>query len=90
MRMTTKTETLMDVDGNVHEIKPANGRGYSLREAQAMVGGLVEVVHLRRGWILLVNEEGLLRGLPYNLTASAVAGQPLVGPVALIRDRSFR
>ena len=48
-------------------------------EAQAYVGGYVERVRCQGDRWLLVNEEGLLCGLPVNTTASVLAGQPIVG-----------
>ena len=53
----------------------------SLKSAQETVGGYVERVVCPDGSILLVNEEGLLHGLPVNKEASAIAGQTIVGNV---------
>lgn len=53
----------------------------SLKSAQEIVGGYVERVLCRDDTILLVNEEGLLEGLPVNEEASAIAGQMIVGNV---------
>jgi hypothetical protein len=35
-----------------------------------VVGGYVEVVYLKEDMVLLINEEGILMSLPYNLSAS--------------------
>jgi len=53
----------------------------SLESAQEIVGGYVERVRCPDGSILLVNEEGLLYGLPVNEEASAIAGRMIVGNV---------
>jgi len=53
----------------------------SLSDAQATVGGLVQVVRCPDGTKLLVNEEGLLYRLPFNQEATELAGQPIVGNV---------
>ena len=58
----------------------------TLDTAQEIVGGFVELVCLQDGAQMLVDEEGLLKGLPYNTTASAMAGKPIVGNVILLRD----
>jgi len=50
----------------------------SLAEAQQIVGGYVELVRCPKGK-LLVDEEGLLKGLPLNVEASRLAGQHIVG-----------
>jgi len=55
----------------------------SLEEAQEFVGGLVELVTTPQGQ-LLVNEEGLILGLPQNPTASKVAGVPICGNALLL------
>jgi len=55
----------------------------SLEQMQAIVGGYIEAVALPGGKHLIVNEEGLLHGLPTNLTASNIAGRPLVGRAIL-------
>ena len=42
----------------------------TLKEAQAFVGGYVECITWPNGDLLIVNEEGKLRGLPLNPEAS--------------------
>ena len=54
----------------------------TLEAFQAAVGGWIETVTLEHGYVLIVNEEGRLRGLPYNVT---VNGLDLVGPVICCR-----
>ena len=51
----------------------------SLSDAQATVGGLVQVVRCPDGSKLLVNEEGLWQRLPFNQEATELAGQLIVG-----------
>ena len=51
----------------------------SLSDAQATVGGYVQVVRCPDGTKLLVNEEGLWQRLPLNEEATKLAGQPIVG-----------
>jgi hypothetical protein len=48
----------------------------SLEEAQNLVGGFVQMVKspINKSWQILVNEEGLLLGLPMNDEATALAG----------------
>ena len=60
----------------------------SLHEAQELVGGLVELVRLSDGDQMLVNEEGLILGLPHNKMASEVANRPIVGNVLILRGRA--
>lgn len=53
----------------------------TLEAFQKEVGGLIEVVTLSSDLCLICNEEGLLRGLPYNVT---ICGQPFVGTVLAV------
>lgn len=52
-------------------------------EARDAVGGFVEVVRVDGG-VLLVNEEGMILGLPMNFNASFRCGGPLFGPVVVL------
>lgn len=61
---------LMLPDGKIVNVKPAGGRYFTLEEMQQAVGGYIEMVHLPSGRVLVVNEEGLLKGLPENPRAS--------------------
>src|SRR5262245_49866534 len=48
------------------QVSPANGRCFSLRELQAMVGGYIEALYLGDGRTFFVNEDGKRLGLPLN------------------------
>lgn len=54
----------------------------SLKQMQELVGGYVEFVYLNDK-VLIVNEEGLLYGLPRNNQATEIAGHPIVGDAIL-------
>jgi hypothetical protein len=58
---------------------PADGKEYTLKEAQSAVGGWVECVRLSDELIMLVDEEGRLFSKLPNEEASRVAGRPIVG-----------
>lgn len=62
-----------------------------LWELQKEVGGLIEVVRLQApsSYILIVNEEGLLKRLPINPVASAAAGKVIVGVAVLVDKKHF-
>lgn len=58
----------------------------SLEHLQKLVGGYVEAAPLpddMPNFVMYVDEEGLLKGLPENLGASVLARQRLVGPAVL-------
>ena len=59
----------------------------TLEEAQKIVGGLVEMVHVpnKPDVQVLVNESGLLEGLEFNQEASRLCEQVLVGPAIVLK-----
>ena len=59
----------------------------TLEEAQKIVGGYVEMVHspTEPEWQILVNEEGLLEGLPFNAEATKLCGTGIVGPAIVLK-----
>jgi len=59
----------------------------TLEEAQKIVGGLVEMVHSpsEPDWQILVNEEGLLTGLPFNAEATELCGTGIVGHAIILK-----
>ena len=74
---------VLRADGSVEEFET---KKLPLEQAQALVGGYVErVVH--GGCVFLCNEEGLIKGLPFNLAASLAAERQLVGDVVVLPGR---
>ena len=66
--MATLKALIVDPDGTTRETEIEN----SLATFQAVVEGYIEPVYARVGTIY-VNEEGLLRGLPFNPRATVFA-----------------
>jgi hypothetical protein len=81
-------------DGTQREVSPADGRRFTLAEAQKLVSGMVERLSLGRGRIMLVNEEGKIFGMAPNAAATRIAapslgvGDFIVGD-ALVCDRKL-
>ena len=79
----------MTTDGNVEDKKVRN-----FAHAQELVGGMVEVVRgvtmTGRLFTMLVNEEGLLLGLPLNTTATVYSGQEIVGNALVLTDAEVK
>lgn len=73
--------TLYKASGKTENVEPHNGETFELDEMQRMAGGWIEFVYLRDHRIAVVNEEGILRQLPYNETASQVCYRHLLGDV---------
>ena len=56
----------------------------TLEEAQKEVGGMVEMIRLPDGQ-LLVNEEGYIKQLALNPTASEIVGHNIVGNALFLK-----
>lgn len=70
-------------DGTARDIEPANGQTFTLDELQAFVGGYIEVVGLRDGRYMVVNEDGHRLELRPNAYASLYARQVILGDVVV-------
>ena len=67
------TAYLVHTDGRKEEVKPKNGTDFSLEELQGFVGGYIQILHMGRGDLMVVDEEGKLKNLPHNRDATALA-----------------
>lgn len=88
---------LYKTTGEIIEVEPKNGSDFSLEELQSFVGGSIEVVPLTDGEYMVVNEEGKLRNLPYNSTATKVyndaldwEGDWIVGDALVCRETQIK
>lgn len=61
---------LLTPNNQATEIIPINDQTFTLEELQEYVGGYIEILYLHHNQVLVVNEEGRLRKLPYNQQAS--------------------
>lgn len=61
---------LLKTDLSVIDVVPKNGTDFQLDELREFVGGYIEIVDLRNGQILVINEEGKLNDLPINALAT--------------------
>lgn len=80
-------------NGIVSEVQPMNKHDFKLKELKEFVGGYIEIVHLQENdivksddLIMVVNEEGIMHRLEYNLIASLTAGIDIVGDVLVCRS----
>jgi hypothetical protein len=63
------------------------GAKWTLEELQAHVGGYIEPLyrtHCQPGNLMLVDEDGLSKGLPPNNRATLKAGRPIVGTALIV------
>ncbi len=65
--------TLIKVNGVKKTITPGNGKKFELEEAQKLVGGYIQIIYLDNGEVMILDEEGKLKGYPANQTASFIA-----------------
>lgn len=69
--------TVITTDGLHRNVEPSNGTDFSLEELNGFVGGYIEIVHLSKTQVMVVNEEGKLIGLtpnPYATLLVQIAG----------------
>lgn len=64
---------IFNTDGTTRDIEPKNGTNFQLDEMKEIVGGYIELVYLRDGRLLVINEEGKLYKLDVNLAATTMA-----------------
>lgn len=62
---------LIKANGETKEVKPANGKTFSLKELQTFVGGYIERYTVG-GKVFNWNEEGLMMQLPKNDKATQI------------------
>ncbi len=62
--------TIYRTNGTTESVTPENGTDFELRELQLIVGGYIEILNLRGGKIMVINEEGKLDGLQQNRLAT--------------------
>lgn len=63
-------------NGEIKEVTPKNGTDFQLEELQKIVGGYIEVLNFRNDpeqRIMVLNEEGKLKGLQMNEKATELA-----------------
>lgn len=75
---------IIKASGQVLNATPKNGTDFSIEELQAIVGGYIEIVYDAERNLLVVDEEGKVKGKQPNLMATAAYGNPydqIVGDV---------
>ena len=70
-------------------ISPKNGHKFELEEAWALIGGHIYMWNIGHGAVMLFDEDGDLKKLPYNPQASRIAGFPVVGTAIVCRKSEF-
>ena len=68
---------IIKTTGEVIEVAPKNGTDFSLEELKTIVDGWIEIVNLRDGRLLCLDEEGKLKGKERNHVATDIYHQAL-------------
>jgi hypothetical protein len=76
---------LIKSDGNVTD----NFTADTLKEKQDAVGGYIEIVYPNADKVLIVNEEGRIKDLPFNVKASEIAGAHIFGDVICLDREDY-
>ena len=66
----------INTNGQIKQVAPSNGRDFNLDELRDFVGGWIQIINLRDGYLMVVNEEGKRVGLSVNAEASKIYGNP--------------
>ena len=86
---------LLHVNGRRESVSPVHPPSFSLEELQRFVCGYIEVVTLSDGRLLIINEEGKIENLPYNVEATMLVadvlfpGDYIVGPAVLLTSQEL-
>lgn len=70
----------LKITGIVQPVEIAN----DLRALQHAVDGYIETIGLRDGGVMIVDEEGMLKGKPQNPLAGLVAGTMIYGTALIV------
>ena len=85
---------IIHVDGTREPCEPADGKHYTLEELEkAIGGGYIQIVATRDGRLMVLDEEGKVKGFPVNRVATGLylygAQDPIVGDVLVCDDESI-
>ncbi len=82
---------IIKTDGTKIDVTPQNGRDFQLSELQKVVCGYIETVNTIDGRLMIVNEEGKLKGLPINEEATKlIRNDVIVGDVLVCSRKQIR
>lgn len=85
-----KKDTALWVKQDCLELVKPQSEYFTLDELQAAVDGYIELApSVNCDFLTVVNEEGLLKGLPTNTLFQHLNGQRLVGNVLIVPRRIF-
>lgn len=65
---------LIRAEGGPSKVKPKKGKSFTLKELQTLVGGYIETVRVEGDHLLVLDEEGKLKGKKVNESAMWLTG----------------
>ena len=68
----TKSAKIIYTDKEVEDYTPKNGKTFGLTEMQEIVGGYIEIVRLRDGRMIIVDEDGKSKDKAVNIPATNI------------------
>lgn len=82
--------TWIKADGRTSIVRPKNGKDFSLEELYELTnGGPIEIVYLKDGRLMILNEEGTLKRLPLNKKATEIYKRGSIVGDVLICDNKY-
>lgn len=80
--------TVIHIDGQRREVKPADGLYFSLAEMRKIVGGPIQILPLSAEMMLVVNEDGknLIPPLEVNPTATYLTRKLIADDDLIVGD----
>lgn len=82
----TSQAYLYKTSGEIVPVLPINGTSFTLGELSSFVNGYVQIVTLKDGRLMVMNEEGKLDGLKQNDTATNLAKSVLFNGDHIVGD----
>ena len=68
----TKSAKIIYADKEEEDYTPKNGKTFELGEMQGIVGGYIEIINLKEGRMMSVDEEGKLNNKEVNIPATNI------------------
>jgi len=77
---------LYKANGEIVPVCPLNKKSFTLRELQSFVSGYIQVITLEDGRLMVLDEEGKIKGKARNITATNVAKSVLFKDDYIVGD----
>ena len=77
---------LYKCDGEIVPVLPKNGISFTLKELSNFVKGYIQIISLRDGRLMVLNEDGKMDNLKVNDTATVLAKETLFPDDYIVGD----